>query len=56
MGRGRKRKFNETIPKQIDQAALPQGLYWEENRWYVREIHPTRNTVHKKRLHGQMPK
>ena len=48
MGRGRKRKFNETIPKHIDQAALPQGLYWEENRWYVREIHPTRNTVHKK--------
>lgn len=40
MTRGRKRKFNPAIPSHIDQAALPRGLYWEDNRWYLREPHP----------------
>ena len=40
MGRGRKRKFNPTMPAHIDQKALPQGIYWEDGRWYVIEAHP----------------
>ncbi|PPT94928.1 integrase [Xanthomonas arboricola pv. arracaciae] len=40
MGRGRKRKFNPAIPAHIDQAALPKGIYWEHNRWYLLELHP----------------
>ncbi|AJQ86735.1 site-specific integrase [Xanthomonas oryzae] len=40
MGRGRKRKFNPAIPAHIDQAALPQGVYWEDGRWYIIEAHP----------------
>ncbi|WP_372178134.1 tyrosine recombinase XerC [Xanthomonas axonopodis pv. phyllanthi] len=40
MGRGRKRKFNPDIPAHIDQAALPKGIYWEDNRWYLLEAHP----------------
>lgn len=35
MARGRKRKFKPDLPAHIDQAALPRGIYWEENRWYV---------------------
>lgn len=37
---GRKRKFNPSIPGHIDQAALPKGIYWEDNRWYILEPHP----------------
>ena len=37
---GRKRKFNPSIPAHIDQAALPSGLYWEDQRWYILEPHP----------------
>lgn len=43
MGRGRKRKFDPTIPSHIDQAALPGGLYWDRSgagRWYVVETKP----------------
>ncbi|GHH52957.1 site-specific integrase [[Pseudomonas] boreopolis] len=40
MARGRKRKFNPSIPAHIDQSALPPGVYWEHNRWYVLEEHP----------------
>lgn len=43
MGRGRKRKFNPTIPAHIDQAALPRGLYWDKSgngRWYVLDANP----------------
>lgn len=40
MTRGRKRKFNPRIPSHIDQQALPEGLYWEDNRWYIHEPHP----------------
>ncbi|AOY62122.1 tyrosine-type recombinase/integrase [Xanthomonas citri pv. glycines] len=39
MGRGRKRKFNPAIPSHVDQQALPQGLYWESNRWFMYEPH-----------------
>lgn len=35
MARGRKRKFKPDLPAHIDQSALPRGIYWEENRWYV---------------------
>lgn len=38
MGRGRKRKFNPSIPKHIDQAALPSGIYFERGRWYAVEV------------------
>ncbi|RPE74662.1 site-specific integrase [Vulcaniibacterium tengchongense] len=37
---GRKRKFKPDIPAHIDQAALPKGIYWEDNRWYILEPHP----------------
>ena len=40
MTRGRNRKFNPSIPAHIDQAALPQGIYWSENRWFIYEPHP----------------
>lgn len=40
MGRGRKRQFNPTIPRHIDQEALPRGIYWADNRWYIFEPHP----------------
>lgn len=43
MARGRKRKFNPTIPDHIDQARLPPGIYWDKSgkgRWYVLEPHP----------------
>lgn len=36
MGRGKKRKFDPTIPKHIDQEALPKGVYWQADgrgRW-----------------------
>ncbi len=38
MTRGRKRKFDPTIPSHIDQAKLPNGIYWKRSRryWYVR--------------------
>lgn len=36
----RKRKFNPNIPAHIDQAALPVGVYWGENRWFILEPHP----------------
>ncbi|HFF3032310.1 TPA: tyrosine recombinase XerC [Stenotrophomonas maltophilia] len=39
MARGRKRKFNPEIPGHIEQDALPQGIYWHDNRWYVLEDH-----------------
>ena len=54
MGRGRKRKFNPLIPEHIDQSALPQGLYWEDNRWYVRDIDPKSQIACKKPLPGRM--
>ncbi|WP_454259917.1 site-specific integrase [Pseudoxanthomonas mexicana] len=40
MTRGRNRKFNPNIPAHIDQGALPQGIYWSENRWFIYEPHP----------------
>ncbi|MGO1069216.1 integrase [Lysobacter sp. CA199] len=40
MGRGRKRGVNPGIPSHIEQAALPRGLYWGENRWFLVEPHP----------------
>lgn len=43
MARGRKRKFDPTIPAHIDQARIPKGIYWDKSgsgRWYVREPHP----------------
>ncbi|MCT8273386.1 site-specific integrase [Xanthomonas translucens] len=40
MGRGRKRKYNPDIPRHIDQDALPKGVYWADQRWYIREPHP----------------
>ena len=36
--RGKVRKFDPTIPRHIDQAALPKGVYWDRTgrgRWYV---------------------
>lgn len=36
--RGRARKFDPTIPPHIDQAALPEGVYWDRSgkgRWYM---------------------
>ena len=42
-GRGRKRTYNPTIPRHIDQNALPKGLYWDKSgkgRWYVLEENP----------------
>lgn len=40
MGSGRKRKYNPSIPSFIDQSALPSGIYFESNRWFVYEDHP----------------
>jgi len=40
MARGRKRRFNPSIPEHIDQESLPRGIYWEYGRWYVLEDHP----------------
>lgn len=40
MGRGRKRSFNPNIPGHIEQDALPRGIYWENNRWYMLDPHP----------------
>lgn len=40
MTRGRNRRFNPSIPGHIDQKALPQGIYWADNRWYIIEPHP----------------
>ena len=40
MARGRKRGFNSSIPKHIDQASLPKGIYWSDGRWYLLEAHP----------------
>lgn len=43
MTRGRKRKFNDSIPKHIDQDRIPLGIYWDKSgngRWYVRNPHP----------------
>ena len=37
---GRNRKFNPDTPARIDQNALPQGMYWAENRWFIYEPHP----------------
>ena len=50
MARGRKRLFNPTIPAHIDQEALPPGVYWEDNRWYVREVNSETGSVHKKTI------
>ena len=36
----RKRTFKPDIPAHIDQQALPAGLYWGENRWFILEPHP----------------
>jgi len=38
MARGRKRKHNPDIPKHIDQAKIPAGIYWEPGTpgyWYA---------------------
>ena len=43
MGRGRKRKYDPTIPSHIDQTKLPSGIYWDKSgngRWYVFDPHP----------------
>lgn len=37
---GRKRKFNPKIPAHINQNALPEGIYWDDNRWFIYEPHP----------------
>lgn len=45
MTRGRKRKHNPSMPKHIDQAKLPTGIYWDASgtgRWYVRDRNPDR--------------
>lgn len=39
MTRGRKRKFNPAIPGHIEQDALPKGIYWHDDRWFVYEDH-----------------
>jgi site-specific recombinase XerD len=36
----RKRTFNATIPAHIEQEALPKGLYWDNQRWYMLLPHP----------------
>jgi len=37
MTRGRKRKHDSTVPKHIDQAKIPNGIYWHRQRqfWYT---------------------
>ena len=37
MTRGRKRKYDATIPQHIDQAKIPNGIYWHRQRhfWYT---------------------
>lgn len=40
MSRGRKRAFNPAIQAHIDQDALPKGIYWERDRWFVYSPHP----------------
>lgn len=43
MTRGAKRKFNPSIPRHVDQAKLPKGIYWDPSgngRWYVKDAHP----------------
>ena len=40
MKRGRDRKFRPDIPAHIDQSALPRGIYWSDNRWYIFKTHP----------------
>lgn len=52
MGRGRKRKFNSAIPAHIDQDALPQGIYWADNRWYLLEPHPEGGRPRKRTVAG----
>lgn len=45
MSRGRKRKFDPTIPKHIDQKKLPVGCYWDrrDRVWYtIRATKPKR--------------
>lgn len=39
MARGRKRKFNPAIPGHIEQEALPKGIYWHDDRWFVYQDH-----------------
>lgn len=53
MGRGRKRKFNRDIPAHIDQDALPQGIYWSDNRWYLLEPHPEGGRPRKRTVGGK---
>ena len=43
MSRGAKRGFSTAIPKHIDQAKIPSGMYFDatgNGRWYVKETHP----------------
>lgn len=43
MARGRKRKYQPSIPAHIDQARLPSGIYWDKTgagRWFVYDPHP----------------
>lgn len=48
MARGRKRNTNDpTVPKHIDQAKVPAGIYWDKSgagRWYTRERQPNGKT------------
>ena len=40
MTRGRTRTCNPKIPGHIDQEALPEGIYWADQRWFMYEPHP----------------
>lgn len=53
MGRGRKRKFNPNIPKHIDQAALPKGIYFSDGRWFRFEPCPEGGPDRKKTIANQ---
>lgn len=40
MPRGRKRKFDPTIPAHVDQSKIPKGIFWDRSgsgRWYTFE-------------------
>lgn len=51
MTRGRKRKHDPSMPKHIDQSALPRGIYWDRSgagHWYVFEKSPAGKRVRRK--------
>jgi hypothetical protein len=55
MARGRKRKHDPTMPRHIDQAKLPLGIYWQkkgEGRWFVFAPDPEGGPSHAKTVAG----